>query len=275
MAETDDLLFMTERGFSSTWDPVLVDDNPLEWNCGDYLAAVKNDKGYFDDERRRSQYPYRATFRGRGLHHLTSCANYLGFFFHKAAQRIGNYRSNFMKSGFDYFDGNGTRKSLRTNTFCNADMIERISSHEFERIGLPPLSEEAINNFEDVVDPLSLPCGRQTAPFIHREYRCPQTSVSTLPCSDNPNFRTMDNPEFIIDSSLWHWKRCKRTHDEELGEATPHAVATIAYCIHGAESYFEYNQRSCASNPTSGYLGSYCRRLKSFNALRECLEEQS
>ena len=267
MDETENFLFTIEKARSSVWRSVFRLNNFPEGNCQNYLSAIDNNKSYFDDIRRRSRLTYRATFRGRGLHQLTHCANYLGFFYHKAAQRINNEQSNLMRTYFYDPDDN----LIETDNFCGTDLLRHVSLSQFERVGLPPLSADLINNFENTVNQLSLPCHNKTGQFIHQNYQCPNETA--LPCNSNENFKIMDNLEFLVDTALWHWKKCQRLFQNELDESSGNAVAVISYCIRGLRKYRAYTEDSC--NPDLPVLRdrgilSYCNRLRNFRILEDC-----
>ena len=264
MVETDDLLYTVEKTQRSKWKKILENANLSKWDCKEYLSAIDNDKDYFDDIRRHSSYPYKSAFRGRGLHHLTHCANYLGLFYHKTAQRIGDRRSRYMKT--DFYDHNGDLIEL--DVFCDEDLLKHVSSKQFEEAGLPPLSENITNRFEKTINKLSLPCRGEEGLFIQGQYQCPKDQG--LPCSNNTTFRFMSSLEFIVDSALWHWKRCQRISHNFLEMSSPHAVGMIAYCIHGAEKYKSYQESSCDTEKDGQYLESYWKRLERFRILQDC-----
>ena len=267
MVETDDFLYTVEKTRRSKWREVLENTNSSGWNCKEYLAAIDNDKDYFDNIRWHSAYPYKAAFRGRGLHHLTHCANYLGFFYHKTAQRIDSRLSDYMKT--DFYDSNNDLIEL--DVFCDENLLKYVSSKQFEEIGLPPLSDNMTNNFEKTINKLSLPCRNETDLFIQNKYQCPKNTG--LSCSNNETFRAMSSLEFIIDSALWHWKRCQRisrVSNNFLEMSSSHAVGMVAYCIHGAGEYKNYQENFCDSEKDGKYLESYCKRLRRFRILQSC-----
>ena len=209
-----------------------------------------------------------ATFRGRGLHQLAHCVHYLGFFYHKSAQKIGDGRSFQMRAYFS--DQNGIPVDLRT--FCDENTIRHVSSVDFESDGLPPLSDDIIGNIEERVNELSLPCHNKMGRFIHHGYQCPGDQGDKLPCSGDEEFRIMDNLEFIVDSAFWHWKKCQNSNlfKNHLKFNFAHSVAMVSYCIKGAEHYRNYNESSCTEN---GGPTSYCKRLERFRMLQSCFAE--
>ena len=272
MKETGNFLFMVEKANYSTWREVFRRDSFPEGNCQKYLEAIESDKNYFDkinDENQEHFYPYRADFRGRGLFQITHCVNYLGFFYHKAAERIDRSEARLMRTYFQ--DSEETPLTLAT--FCDQNILRDISLNEFERIGLPPLSNDVVYNFENTVNQLSLPCHGKEKLFIQRNYQCPNDEL--LACSNDNNFRAMDNLEFLVDSALWYWKKCRRIFPNELKVSSNTAVAAVSFCIHGAKEYLKFVGKSCDSSNSelnSRRFRSYCDRLKNFRILENCFE---
>ena len=266
MAETGDFIYMFEKGRPQMWKDTIRNERFPKGDCRSYLSLAQDEKGYFDAIQRRQRYPYMAAFRGRGLHHLTLCVNYLGFFYHKAAKRISDGRSSQMRTYFHHKNGD-----IKLNTICDSNIIRSVSSQVFANTGLPPLSEDIIRDIESVVNPLSLPCYNVfVRRFIHKNYQCPRNIQ--LSCNNNPSFREMDNLEFIVDSALWHWRKCQypTPFGDHLKGDSVYDVGEIASCIHGTDVYQTYNDSSCNNDTGRGTLGSYCRRLKRFRILQDC-----
>ena len=252
--ESDGFSSTVERSNSAGWKRVLKNENkPLQWNCQQYKDQVQSDKNFFDHNYPHSKNSYQATFRGRGLIQLTGCSNYLGFFYYDAAQRAGKVKlSEQMKTDF-YYTKNGKRTKIKQ--FCDKDMLTQIAN-QFQKEGLILRPEELINDFQKTVDLLAMPCEGKKGP-------------------------AMTSEEFIVNSSFWYWKRCRqKKYASSLKSDSDKAVAAVSACVNGApEKYKTYNASLCEgpNNKKDSHwtLGSFCLRLKAFNAFSSCFDENS
>ena len=247
------------RSRTSAWKKVLNDTSP-QWACNNYLDAIEKDKYFFDNHYKHSKNRYKSTFRGRGLVQLTGCNNYLQFFYHKAAVKAGRMDLAYKKVTF-YHQGDWDDEKIDF-FYCSADTLRQVSQ-QFERDGLTLEPSSLVNDFENTVNQLALPCKERGVP-------------------------PMSSQEFLVDSSLWYWKKnCKKDYEKSIHLSPAKSVAQITQCVHGRVSaYKTFNRSSCNANGTpkkalskklgskAWYLDSFCHRLKSFKALDDCLGEQ-
>ncbi len=247
----------------SAWQKVLTDQSS-QWNCDAYLNAVENDKAFFDNHYKYSKNSYESAFRGRGLVQLTGCNNYIQFFYHKAALRAVrmdlvelNYKKDIPFYGIDDW-GNPEKIGIES---CDVDDLKEIS-RQFERDGLTLEPGSLVNDFEKTLNQLALPCKDRGVP-------------------------SMSSQEFLVDSSLWYWKKnCRKDYETSIHMSPAKSVSRITQCVHGRVSiYNTFNSSSCNPNGTpksdllqqlgkkAWFLESFCHRLKSFKALDDCLGE--
>ena len=263
-----------ESAGGPTWEDSLVFDSRSSiWNCSNYLSAIGSDRDYFNGEGRyehlKDTYDYKAPFRGRGLIQLTHCYSYLYFFYHMIAENEG--RSDLADKApenivIEYLDEEEEFRTLGRREFCTNEELESMTA-SFERDGLY-LPRELAVDFENTVDRLSLPCNVTTVSF-------------------------MQSPEFIVGSSFWFWRQCKRRYPNAPENPSDTAVGELSECVHGPELYLDFNSEWCQDGtPVKNYLDpfvargrtlgvqnrreriltSYCSRLHNFNALTSCFE---
>ena len=230
-------------GFSGTVEGV-ISRSSEQWNCSEYLNRINESRSYFNKTHEYSAGRYGSVFRGRGLIQLTGCANYLSFFYHRAARRKGVKPD---EKNFSFLVGRGKLS-------CTQNILDK-AAEEFIKDGVIVDPRELFNDFENIVNRLSLPCG--------------------------DNVHTADN--FIAGGSLWYWQRCQKRKgvSELLNSSEEQAVRAVSQCVHGYNysDSSQYNKARCENNRSttdSGsikFFGSYCSRLKNFDALRLCFEE--
>ena len=262
-------LIHESAGFSSTvertgnalWKGVLRSD-AQEWNCSGYLDAINRDKDYFDHNYRHSKDRYKATYRGRGLVQLTGCRNYLSFFYHKAALEADRSDLAWKDKKFFTEDEWGDMRDIDW-AYCDHNTLKNVAQ-QFAADGLV-LDQALVNNFEGTVNNLALPCEDKGAGFMSSE-------------------------EFLVDSSIWFWKKnCMDEYDESINWTPDKAVGRITKCVHGAVALYDtFDASFCNADgsPKEGHLGrlhqdkrwylrSYCHRLKSFSVLDKCFNPAS
>ena len=274
--ETNYLQYMVESAEGRTWRDAMDAATPSGWDCGAYRRAIVSDRDYFNTQKSGLLKPgedpyvkfYRSTYRGRGLIHLTSCHNYLSFFYHKAALRENRPRlARKIHPNFYYLDRQTERlRKIYFRTFCTQNMMERLQDSEGNGFLIEPIY--LVTDFEDIIDELSLPC--------------PDIEVPP-----------MKSTEFLVDSAANYWRKCQegKRYKNYLNQATAESVARISECVHGSawELYDTFNEDTCAVNGDGIYTGtvkenvrngiiesrrwiadSYCGRLRNFQALHGC-----
>ena len=227
-------------------DGMLEAGTPTQWDCREYLN-VSNDNASFFNRR----YGYKADFRGRGLIQLTHCPNYLGFLYHKAAERAGlSELSKGTKNNFFYWDSRGRRRRVY-QSYCTEEVLKDVAQ-DFLNQGLSPdVLEEMVGDFGTAANYLSLPC--------HGE-----------------GLSSMTSEEFVVDSALWYWRRCKSSYPRSTQSSSEIAVKYLSMCVHGQEAYLDIPDRACRESSAEELsirpkiFSSYCNRLRAFNAFRRC-----
>jgi len=244
--ESDGFSATVERVMGPTWRG-LFGGTSDQWECNSYLDAVNEDDDYFDNRYRYSKNSYKSKFRGRGLIQLTGCFNYLGFLHHHSALLTGQSgKADQYKTYFTYKSGGRT---LQVGMFCSDSVLSQIEN-SFRNEGLEIQPQELLNSFEDISDELALPCkGR---------------GVSPLP-----------SEKFIVDSSLWYWKKCQKNSyfNPYIDSNSDKAVARMTECVHGKHStYQNYQSIDCSRTHSDWRKNSYCSRRKAFKAALSCLD---
>ena len=250
-----------EYAGGGTWrDAAVFDTDTSAWKCGGYLNAIHSDKNFFDNLYEESKDSYKAAFRGRGLIQLTHCYNYMRFFYHFMSKQRRFDHLEEKKFVYTYKETTGNLESQ----FCDRKELESIAEG-FTRDGLH-LPVELTANFENTLDRLSLPCNLTTVSF-------------------------MQGPEFITDSALWFWKKCREEHPSPITDPSDKAVGVLSDCVHGSRLYRRFDEGWCSNgapredmmrqfldetgnqrgkNDRRRFLTSYCKRLHNFNALMGC-----
>ena len=265
--ETGYFMYTVEKVGRSTWRRVFdAADSLGRWNCTEYLGAINRNKRYFDE-----RYAYKAKFRGRGLIQLTTCNNYLNFFFKKAvSDRIAlegsdpelNRLANTAEFAFNYFDSRERKIGIKYNDFCTDEMLQRIA--EFDEWGFPFRPPSISSDFENTVNELALPCtGR--------------------------GFYEMESVEFLVDTAVNYWKKCQKSsiYSPHLRDTSDKAIALVSECVHGSSRglYRTFDESSCDDDkgvPTSDALNNiqdtnkhwvlqrYCSRRHNFKRIQGC-----
>ena len=253
---------------SSHWQDVIRDASE-EVNCSrKYIAAIKSDRSYFNHTYSKAKSTYRASFRGRGLIQLTHCYNYVAFFRHKAAlEKLSEPKlsaserkkfkaisqdSNYLKR--DRFCQAISAQSSCDPSFCSPYQLKKLAIYIEDKEDLEIKPPGLIEDFENTVDTLAVPCK--------------DSKVSA-----------MTSKEFIIDSSLWYWKRCQEKYSNYIDQNSDKAVQHISKCVHGGRQYLELEDIDSLCASPSDNLGwivkSYCGRRKLFLALNSCFNKTS
>lgn len=247
--ESDGFSATVERVMGPTWRG-LFGGSSNQWECNSYLDAVNEDDDYFDNRYRYSKNAYKSKFRGRGLIQLTGCFNYLGFLHHNSALITGqNSKADQYKTYFTYRSGGRT---LQVGMFCSDTVLSQINDKfRTEELSVEP--QELLNSFEDVADEMALPCkGRGVSP--------------------------LSSEKFIVNSSLWYWKKCQKNsyYSPYINTNSDKAVARMTECVHGKHSTYEnYQTIDCSRTHSDWRKNSYCSRRKAFKAALSCLSSQN
>ncbi|TNF28641.1 MAG: hypothetical protein EP319_08595 [Deltaproteobacteria bacterium] len=245
--ESDGFSATVERVMGPTWRG-LFEGTSNQWNCNAYLDAVNEDDDYFDNRYQYSKNSYKSKFRGRGLIQLTGCFNYLGFLHHHSALLTGQAaKADQYKTYFTYSSGGST---LQVGMYCSDSVLSQIND-KFRIEGLAIEPTELLNSFEDVADEMALPCqGRGVAP--------------------------LPSEKFVVDSSLWYWKKCQQNSyfSPYIDTNSDKAVARMTECVHGKHStYQNYASIDCSRTYSDWRKNSYCSRRKAFKAAVTCLSQ--
>ena len=275
-SETEKLLWTVEKTYARRWRNVLRKTTGNVWNCNEYLNAINGDKNYFDNNYYYSRNSYKAKFRGRGLIQLTHCHNYLNFFYNQAAVKANKLAliKDLLKDRFHFRNKNGFIVELDDKEFCKDEILENLV--DFETDGLNAEPQAIITDFEDTANELSLPCNGR-------------------------DFSAMSSLEFLIDSSLNYWKKCREGNFKNyINDSSAKGFVMMSQCIMGSPGgslrtfrpsycsprYKNRPDREGNSNWTlisdegitnvqrnwHNYLKKYCKRLQSFNALQVCFK---
>lgn len=243
--ESDGFSATVERRLRDNWRNLF--NAPEEtWRCNPYLDAVNDDDFFFDNEYRFSRNSYKSKFRGRGLIQLTGCFNYLGFLYHKSALENGDAaKADRHRTFFTYPSSSG---QAQVGMFCSDAVLSAMDA-SFGNEGLDINPVTLLNDFENVVDEMS------------------------LPCRDRGN-ADMSSMEFIVDSSFWYWKKCQTFNDYApyVNVNSDKAVAKITQCVHGNNATYEnYQSINCSINNSDWRKRSYCSRRRAFHAAITCM----
>lgn len=243
--ESDGFSATVERVLGPTWRELFSGSN-TKWNCRDYLDAVNEDDDYFNNRYVYSRNSYKSKFRGRGLIQLTGCFNYLGYFYHRSAKLNGNPKQTQHRTYFTFTNNSG--KTEQVGMFCSEDTLEKMENLFLsEQLSLDP--QDLVFDFEDSVDQLSLPCmGEGLSDFKSEEY--------------------------IVDSSLWFWKKCQNSTFTKtfLNSSSDEAVSRMTQCVHGRHKTYENHASINCSNPGSDFREkSFCDRKKAFQVALSCM----
>ncbi len=244
--ESDGLSATVERVTGPSWRRLFQGDSP-RWSCDDYLSAVDEDDDFFNNRYIYSKNSYRSKFRGRGLIQLTGCFNYLGYYYHRSAKKEELSKSNVHKTYFTY--KNQKDQVVQVGMFCSDSTLEKMDE-VFQNEGLELSPSPLISQFEETSDELALPC-------LDR------------------GLREMPSSEFVVDSSLWYWKKCQNSSrtKQYLDKDTPRAVAEVTQCVHGRHpTYDNYQKIDCSKKQAGFRENSYCQRLKAFEVTLLCLK---
>jgi predicted chitinase len=244
--ESDGFSATVERRVGNDWRTLFKGSSDV-WQCEPYLDAVNGDDSFYNNSYIYSKNSYKSKFRGRGLIQLTGCTNYLGFLYHLSAKDRGNDAlAAKHKVSFTYSDSAGRR--IATGMYCSDNALNKLDG-EFQKVGLDIDPVVLLNDFENSVDEMALPCKKRGI---------------------NP----ISSHKFIVDSSLWYWKRCQTWSDYKPYVAinSDKAVARMSQCIHGKHSTYEnYQNIDCSINNSDWRKASYCSRRKAFKAAISCL----
>lgn len=248
--ESDGFSATVERRLRDNWRE-LFKGSSERWRCNPYLDAVNDDDNFFDNVYRFSRNSYKSKFRGRGLIQLTGCTNYLGYLYHRSARVQGDEeRASLHKVSFRFRNSSGQQVS--TGMFCSERDLQALEG-EFGKVGLSIEPLVLLNDFENTVDEMSLPCQDRGVSPIKSE-------------------------EFIVDSSFWYWKRCQTWSDYKpfVNVNSDKAVARMSQCIHGKHPTYENFQNiDCNINNSDWRKRSYCNRRRAFKAAVTCLSQVS
>lgn len=244
--ESDGFSATVERRLRNNWRE-LFKGSSEEWQCDRYLDAVNDDDSFFDEIYRFSKNSYKSKFRGRGLIQLTGCTNYLGYLYHRSARERGDEdRASRHRVSFRFRNSSGSL--VQTGMYCSSRDLASLDN-EFQKEGLAIDPSVLLNDFENTVDEMALPCkGRGVDPIA--------------------------SDEFIVDSSLWYWKRCQTWGDYKpyVNVNSDKAVSRMSQCIHGKHPTYEnYQSINCSVTNSDWRKQSYCNRRKAFRAAVKCL----
>ena len=243
--ESDGFSATVERRLRDNWRELFT-GNANIWRCDEYLDAVNDDDSFFDNSYVFSKNSYKSKFRGRGVIQLTGCFNYLGFLYHKSAKENGDsVKADKHRTFFQYSSGSSR---VSVGMFCSDGALSALEN-EFRKEGLEINPGEFINDFENTGDELALPCASR-------------------------GVASMTSREFIVDSSMWYWKKCQNGSyfKPYVGVNSDQAVARMSECVHGKHStYQNYVSINCSVTNSDWRKQSYCNRRKAFKAAASCL----
>lgn len=246
--ESDGLSATVERVIGPSWRR-LFGGSEEKWNCDEYLDAVDEDDDFFNNRYVFSKNSYRSKFRGRGLIQLTGCFNYLGFYYHRSSKTEGQLSANSHKTFFTYKDD--SNRTVQVGMFCSNEILEKMDGY-FQGMGLELSPFPLISQFEETSDELALPC-------------------------KDRGLREMSSTEFVVDSSLWYWKKCQNSTKTRpfLKSSTPRAVAEVTQCVHGRHpTYDDFEKIDCRKSQSGFRENSYCKRLEAFELALNCLNSR-
>ncbi|MBC97397.1 MAG: hypothetical protein CME63_06585 [Halobacteriovoraceae bacterium] len=249
--ESDGLSATVERLLGPSWR-ALFNDPSETWQCHEYLEAVNEDDRYFNESYIYSRNSYKSKFRGRGLIQLTGCFNYMGFFYHSSAKDRGDeQKANIHRTYFPYRDSEGDL--VQAGMFCSNHDLQALDER-FRNEGLEIYPYELLEDFEQSVDEMALPCkDRGLADF--------------------------SSEKFIVDSSFWYWKKCQTQSyfSSFIDDNSKQAVARVTECIHGRNSVYQnYQTIDCSQSQSGNWRKeSFCSRKRAFESLVQCMKLDS
>ena len=243
--ESDGFSATVERRLGNNWRELFKGSSDT-WRCDEYLDAVNDDDSFFNNSYVFSKNSYKSKFRGRGVIQLTGCFNYLGYLYHRSAKENGDTaKADKHRTFFQYNSGSSR---VNVGMFCSDGALAAMEN-EFRKEGLEIDPVDFVNDFENTGDELSLPCaGRGIA--------------------------SMQSREFIVDSSLWYWKKCQNGSyfKPYVGVNSDQAVARMSECVHGRHiTYQNFASINCSVTNSDWRKQSYCNRRKAFKAAASCL----
>ena len=178
------------------------------------------EKNHFNNEYSSSKNKYKAAFRGRGLIQLTGCPNYTDYFYHRAALKAslkgrqvdaasGNVLRQIDLDG-DRRKGITYSKRISETMFCSEDDLDSLADEIREDYTLEPTT--FASNFEHTANALALPClegGASTS--VISEHRAGWSKggngAEWIERVKVEAISFIGSREFLVDSSLWFWRR--------------------------------------------------------------------